>query len=73
MYLNTSSPVGGTTQGGHGTLDYGALKREVSHGVWVLKVCSLAPFILLSLLPIEIAQMLSGLLLAVLVLQHYRL
>ena len=64
--------MGGTTQGGYGT-GYGALTREVSHGVWVLKVCSLAPFILLSLLPIEIAQMLSGLLLAVLVLQHYRL
>ena len=65
--------MGGATQGGYGTLGYGDLKHEVSHGVWVLKVCSLAPFILLSLLPIEIAQMLSGLLLAVLVLQHYRL
>lgn len=73
MYLNTSFPVGGATQGGYGTLGYGDLKHEVSHGGWVLKVCSLAPFLLISLLPVEIAQILPGLLLAVMTLQYYRL
>ena len=49
------------------------MKHEVSHGVWVLKVCSLAPFLLLSLLSVEISQVLSGVLLALMAHQHYRL
>ena len=64
--------MGGTTQGGYGT-GYGALTHEVSHAVWILKVCSLAPFLLHALLPVEIGKILLCLLLAVMALQHYRL
>jgi hypothetical protein len=54
------------------TVGYGGLKDKIRHGGWVLRVYSLAPFLLLSLFPVEIAQILLSLLLVLMALQHYR-